>query len=416
MAFSATTLTALLRAQVSANIEVPNEPCGVLDGMNLKFDDKGAALGQVIVVPVLPPKASTTATPANVPASGTASTPINTQVTITSTPQQDQVFTGEDLRMLDTIDSRNDILKQWLAQAERAIRNEMATAAANALIIGASRAVGVAGSTPFTTDLRALTTARKILRKNGAPMADVQVAVSCEAYENALNLNVIQKAQESGTDQERRTGLIRSQFGMTAIREDSNIPDHTAGAGTTYVINGVLAKGATAIVLKSGTVNTTGIQIGDIITIEGDYLIPGKALTQYCVCNAPGTSTTATTQAPLLATSGTIYIGNPGLLKATTDGLAATVIKSASTNTGVTGYTPSFVFERHCAVGVIRPPVQVTPNPFYTILETVTDKFGYTYLFGEANQQFQVSWYLWNAYGFAVTQSEFVVPIIGNVA
>ena len=58
MGFSATTLTALNRAQVSANIEVPNEPCGVLDGINLKFDDKDAAKGQVVIVPVVVPSAS----------------------------------------------------------------------------------------------------------------------------------------------------------------------------------------------------------------------------------------------------------------------------------------------------------------------------------------------------------------------
>ncbi len=416
MGFSATTLTALNRAQVSANIEVPNEPCGVLDGINLKFDDKDAAKGQVVIVPVVVPSASSQATPANVPPTGTAQTPVNMQVMITNVPEQSMTFTGEDLKILDSIDSRDDILKQFIAQAERSHRNEMCAAAGTALMAGASRAYGTVGSTPFGTDLNALTQARKILRANGAPMADIQVATSVDAYTNMLNLNVIQKAQESGSDQDRRTGIIRSQFGMTAVREDSNIPDHTAGAGTGYLIDGSgsVTKGTTAIKLKGGTVNSTGIQIGDIITIAGDYAVPGKVLTQYVVVNAPGTTPSYVTQAALTAATGTIYIGNPGLRKATSDGTAVTVVSSANTTTGVTGYTPSFVFERHCAVGIIRPPIQVTPNPFYTILEKIEDKFGYTYLFAEANQNFQVSWFVWVAYGFAVTQSEFVVPIIGN--
>lgn len=409
MAFSATTLTALQRAQVSANIEVPAEPCGVLDGCNLKFDDKGAALGQVCVVPVVVPSASSQATPSNVPPTGNTQTPVNAQVTITNVPEQSMTFTGEDLKLLDTIDSRAEILKQFIAQAERSHRNEMDAAAAYRLTVAASRAIGVAGTVPFQTDLSKLTAARKILRNNGAPMADVQVCTSVDAYANLLNQNVIQKAQEAGSDSERRTGIIRSQFGLTAIRESANIADHTAGLGTGYQVNGNHAKGATAIVLKSGTVNVTGIQIGDVVTFGTD------TVNKYMVTYAPGASTQkqTITDSNLLAASGTIYIGNPGL-RAAVLGNAAVTILSGTTEGGIVGYTPSFVFERHTAVGVIRPPVQPMPSPFYTILEPITDKFGYTYLFGEANQNFQVSWFVWVSYGFSVTQGEYVVPIIGN--
>jgi hypothetical protein len=415
MAFSATTLTALQRAQVSANIEVAAEPCGILDSVNLKFDDKGAALGQVVVVPVLTPQPSTVggATPSNVPPTGRANTPVNQQITITNVPEQSLTFTGEDLKLLDTMDSRSEVLKQWLAQAERAHRNEMDAAAATAISYGGSRAVGTVGTTPFLKDLSALTNARRILRKNGAPMSDVQVVTSVDAYTNLLNQNVIQKAHEAGSDAERRSGVIKSQFGLMATRESANITDHTAGAGTGYHVNGSgnpVAIGTTAIVVKSGSVNTTGIQIGDIIKFAGD------TSNQYVVVPAPGSSTQlqTLTASNLLAAAGTIYIGNPGLRVAIADNAAITIVSSANTVTGVTGYSPSYAFERHCVVGIMRPPIQPTPSPFYTILDTVTDKFGYTYLFGEANQNFQVSWFLWVAYGFAVTQSEYVVPIIGN--
>jgi hypothetical protein len=413
MAFSATTLTALQRAQVSANIEVAAEPCGILDSVNLKFDDKGAALGQVVVVPVVIPHASTPggATPSNVPPSGDAQTPVNMQVVISNVSEQKLVFTGEDLKLLDTIDSRSEVIKQWLAQAERSHRNEMDAAVSTAISIGGSRAIGTVGTVPFQTDLSNLTNARRILRKNGAPMSDIQVVTSVDGYTNLLNQNVIQKAQEAGSDAERRTGIIRSQFGLTAVRESANITDHTAGAGTGYLVNlpAGYAIGATGIAVDSGTVNVTGIQVGDVITFAGDT-------NQYVVVPAPGTSTAyqATSSSNLLAVSGTIYIGNPGLRKALADDTAITIVSSANTNTGVTGYTPSYAFERHCVVGIVRPPIQPTPSPFYSILDTVTDKFGYTYLFGEANQNFQVSWFLWVAYGFAVTQSEYVVSIIGN--
>ena len=415
MAFSATTLTALLRAQVSANIEVPAEPCGVLDGCNLKFDDKGAALGQVVLVPVVVPVASGTATPSNVPPTGTAQTPVNAQVVISATPEQSMTFTGEDLKLLDTIESRDDILKQFVAQAERAHRNAMSTAAAYALRIGASRAVGTAGTTPFKTDMNGFTTARRILRTNGAPMSDIQVATGPYAYENLLRQNVIQKAQEAGSDQERRTGVIRSQFGLSAIREDSNIGDHASGGGTGYILNGTHAKGSTRLTVKSGTVNVTGIQVGDAIKIGSGGGSGTNDTEQYMVGPAPGTVPTlqTATDSDLLAASGYIYIGSPGLQQQHVDGDTIT-IQSGTTLLGTTGYSPSFVFERHALAGIIRPPIMPIPNPFYTILDTITDKFGYSYLFGEATQQFQVSWFVWVAYGFGVTQREYVVPIIGD--
>ena len=408
----ALTLTALNRAQVSANVEVPAEPCGTLDGMNLKFDDKGAAIGQVVLVPVVVPDVSTQATPSAVPSGGSTTQPVNMQVQITNSPQQAHTFIGEDLRLLETTDSRDEVLKQWLAQAQRTHRNEMSAAAAVALCQGASRAyvskTANVGSTPFKTDLNGLTQARKILRANGAPMSDVQVVTGVDAYANMLGLNVIQKAQEAGSDEERRKGIIKSQFGFNAIREDTNIADHIAGAATTVTVNNggnALAIGTTAIPCTIGNAHTTGIQLGDAIQFAGDANI-------YMVGIQPGTTTAAVTQGPLLA-SGTFYIGAPGLRTSIADGAAITIL-SGATLMGNTGYTPSFVYERHCAVGVIRPPIMPMPNVYYNVVDTIKDKFGYTYLFAESNQVFQVTWYLWVCYGFTVTQREYVVPIIGN--
>jgi hypothetical protein len=413
MSISAT-ITALQRAQVSANIEVPAEPIGILDGCNLKFDDKAAALNQNVLVPVVLPQASVAATNSNVPPTGTNPTIINQSVTITDVPEQKAMFTGEQLRLLDTVDSRDEILKQWLAQAQRSHRNEMAAKASLQLQYAGSRAVGKVGSLAFKSDLTGLTKGRRVLVGNGCPKGNIQVGVSLDAYQNMQDLNVIQKAQEAGSDMERRTGVVKSQFGTQAIREDAFITDHTAGAGTGYLVDnspGPYAIGTTAILLKSGTVNVTGIQIGDVITFAGDP-------NQYCVTYAPGLSTAtvaAQSASNLLATAGTIYIGNPGLRQTLADGVALTIVKSATTTSGVTGYTPSaYMFARHALVGVVRPPVMPQPNAFYNLLDTVTDSYGYTYLFGEANQQFQVTWFLWVAYGFNVTQSEYVVPIIGN--
>jgi hypothetical protein len=104
------------------------------------------------------------------------------------------------------------------------------------------------------------------------------------------------------------------------------------------------------------------------------------------------------------------------LQKALSDGTALTIQGQSATSPveGITGFSPSFAFERFAVVGLLRPPIQPAPNNFYNTITVVKDKFGYSYLFAEANQNFQVSWFLWALSGFAVTQREFVVPIIGN--
>jgi hypothetical protein len=56
----------------------------------------------------------------------------------------------------------------------RTLRNEAEIDGCLAVATGASRAYGTAATTPFASDLTALTNARKILQDNGAPLADLQ--------------------------------------------------------------------------------------------------------------------------------------------------------------------------------------------------------------------------------------------------
>ena len=399
MSYSPNTLTSVLRAQASVNITVPQEPVGLLDSANMNFDSKGASINEVIVVPIDPPGALADIAPGAVPPAGTSVTVTNAQVKITKQRQKSRVFTGEDLRQLENIGVRDDLLRQFIAQAERLIRNEMSADASTALITGASRAVGTAGTTPFAVDLSLLTSARKELKDNGTPFSDVNLVTSTAAYQNLLNQNIVQKAQEAGADSERRSGVIRGQFGISNLREDANMNSHTKGAGTGYTLDGNHLAGATAIAVTGGTVNATGIQIGDVITIAGDT-------NKYIVVPPPGTTTSYQTPSAgsLLATAGTIYIGNPGLKAGISTGAAITI--------GST-YTPSFVFERNVLVGVVRPPIGFDQGPYISVARSIQDIFGYSYHFVESVQWGQVSWFVQLVWGFSVTQSEYVIPILG---
>ena len=401
MAYDPTTLGAVLRAQFSTNIKVPAEPVGTLDACNLTFDDRGASKDEIVTVTVVPPQSAEDMTPAAVPPSGRAMTPINAQVKITNVRDVPMKFTGEDLRTLDNGDQRQVVLQQFIEQAQRTLRNEMSAAASTALSYGASRALGTAGKNPFAKDMNILVDARQVLRDNGAPMQDIHAVTNTTSYSSLLKQNVVQKAMEAGSDSERRSGIIRMQQGIASLHEDANIAAHTCGAGTGWLTNGsssVNAVGTSQITVDNGigTVN-----LGDVITFAGD------TTNKYCV----NPLQTATTQyvVPAGYTTGatTFAIGNPGLRTAINTANAITIDAVGSS------FNPSYVFCRHALVGVARPPLGFDVSGIITTSTLIKDSYGYQYLFLESTQWGQVSWFVCIAYGFKVTQSEYVVLIEG---
>jgi len=264
----------------------------------------------------------------------------------------------------------------------RTLRNEAEIDCVTAIYTGASYAVGTAGTNPFASALTPLADVRKILRDNGTPMADLQFVGDTTSEANLLKLGVVLDASIAGSDAERRAGIIRQQYGFN-MRTSAGIDPHVKGAGTGYDANGGEPIGETAIVLDGGTVNTTGIKAGDIVTFAGDA-------NKYVV-NVGST-----------ATAGTITIGKPGL-KAT---LADTVEMTIGDN-----YTPNLAFQRNAIVGVMRPPLMPANPTIQQML--ITDEFGMTYLMLDVAQYGQRTWELHLAWGFKSVQPEHVAILLG---
>ncbi len=291
------------------------------------------------------------------------------------------VLTGEQIRSLENGGNWQEWAGQWAQSAMRALRNEAEQDACTAIKCGASRAYGSAGVTPFATSLTELNQVRKILRDNGAPMQDLQLVVDTSAELNMLNLGIVQQAYAAGSDQERRSGTLRPQLGFN-IRASAGIQGHTTAAATSYVLDGAIQIGTTALVTKTGSDTTS---VGDIFHLASDTA-------NLYVVNALDKTTSTKL----------ITIGRPGTRAAYTTG---------STVTFKGAYTPNFAFERNAVVGVMRPPV-MPANP--AIKQTlVSDKFGMTYLFCEIAQYGQITWELHLAWGFKVIQPEFVATLIG---
>lgn len=372
-------LSALQPILYSAAKEVAAEPFGMIDAINNNFDDKGVAKGDTVKVPVAPTRAASDFSPSNIPSTGDDASASSIGVTITAMKKVSWNITGEQERSLQNATSDKDWFSQMVKQGMRTLRNLAEVDAAAAAANGASRAYGTAGTTPFASDLSALTNARKILHDNGAPLADLQLVVDTSAGLNLRNLNIIQQAYQAGSDAERRSGELLRQFGFQ-IRESAGIAVHTAGTGSGYLVNNPsnYAKGATTIAADTGTGT---ILAGDIVTFAGDT-------NKYVVASA--------------LSGGSFTIASPGLRVALNDNTAITVVGNSTQN---------LAMERSAVVGIMRPPL-MPANPVIQQM-LVSDPQGLTYLMLDIAQYGQRSMELHLAWGFKSINSEFSALVLG---
>ena len=375
-----TTLTALAPVLFSAAQNVSAEPAGILDAINATWDDKGVAKGDSVKVPYAPVQETIDFAPTNVSPAGEDQTAGAVSVKITQSKKtKPMVLTGEQIRSLENGGNYQEWVRQWAEQSMRSLRNLAEADAANYIKIGASRAVGTAGTTPFATDLDLIVDVKQVLRDNGCPFSDPQLVINSAAAAKLQKLGIYQQAYAAGSDEERRSGLYKPQFGFQ-LRDSAGMSLHDSGAASSYVTNGGELAKAIALTVKTGS---TAINAGDVFSLEdrpGEYYVVSNALTG----------------------AGELLINRPGLIGATADAQALTFTAD---------YTPSLAFERSAVVGIMRPPL-IPANP--TIKQMViSDKFGHSYLMLEIAQYGQVIWEMHLAYGFKVVQPEHVALILG---
>jgi len=375
----ANTLTALEPILFSAAQQVSAEPFGAVDAINTNFDSKGVAVGDDVKVTVAPTSAATDFTPGVAAAQGADAVASEITVQITKSRKASMYLTGEQMRSLDNGATSAEWIRQMVAQMMRTLRNEAEVDCVNAIKLGASRAFGTAGTNPFASALTSLADVRKILRDNGAPMADLQFVGDTTSEANLLKLGVVLDAGIAGSDEERRSGILRRQYGFN-MRTSAGIEVHTRGtANAAYDTNGTFAAGVSSVVVDTGAGT---ILPGDVASFAGDANL-------YVVSTGIG--------AP-----GTLQVQTPGLLASLADGVDMTIAAA---------YTPNMAFERSAVVGVLRPPV-MPANP--TISQTlISDGMGMTYLLLDIAQYGQRTWELHLAWGFKAVQPNHIATLLG---
>ena len=246
---------------------------------------------------------------------GTDQTVDNKTLTLTEQRGVQIPYTGEDVRFLNGGAGYETVYGDQIAQAMRTLVNEMEADLAGEAYKNASRAVGTAGTTPFASNFNTVAEARQILVDNGMPTNDnrTSLVMNTAASTKLRNLAHLQRVDQAGGSDLLRQGVLLDLQGVM-MRESAQVVTHTKGAGTGYLINGAEAAGQTTLTLDTGTVNTTGILAGDVVTFAAD------SANKYVVNTG------------LAAVAGDIVIGDNGLQVAIANNNAMTIGNTFTAN------------------------------------------------------------------------------------
>lgn len=380
----ATTLTSLIPDVYAALDVVSRELTGFIPAVARDSGADRVALNQTLRSPAT---AANTAggdiTPAMALPTAADQTVGNKSLTITKSRFFPFSWSGEEMYAVSQGPGVLTIKQNQIAQAIRAAVNEIEVDIGVAAKNGASRFFGAAaGTAPLFTDWAQ---AKKILDDNGAPISDRHSVINTTAGVALRGTSNLYKVNEGGEASLLRQGMLGNLFGFD-IRESAGVQSTTAGAMTGALVNGALAVGATSIVFDGGTVNTTGIVAGDIITIAGDA-------NKYVVVTG---STSA---------SGTITINAPGLLKAAADNAAISVFATSARN---------IAFSRNAIVLATRLPELPPEGDMAIDREIVTDdRTGLSFEVAAYPGFRMITYHVSVCWGVTVFKPEHVAGIIG---
>ena len=312
----ANTLTAITPDIYRALDIVSRELTGLIPAVTMDAAATRAAVGMNIRHESHPAGNVDDITPANVPPAPTGQTSGAVDVVITKSRAANFGFTGDEQKLLDAGAGYANTKEGKIAQAIRALVNEVETDL-GALHATFSRAAGTAGTTPFATanDYTAASLVQKILKDNGAPGSDNHLVMDTTAGANLLGKQSAVNA--AGTESLLRQGVLVDLMGMP-LRESAQIVSFVKGAMASATTNAAgYAIGATELVLA--TAGTGVVAAGDAITIAGDT-------NQYVIKSVVFAGANP-------AAGDTITIGAPGLrIAITTSATAITVIANSARN------------------------------------------------------------------------------------
>lgn len=377
----ANTLTGLIADTYAALDVVSHEIIGLIPSITRNAELDRVAVGQNVRVPAVPTNTSRDITPAMAFPSRADQVIATTPVTITKVKAVPFSWTGEEAYAMNRGGPGILTIQQnQIAQAIRALVNEMEADIATAMATYGSRAYGTAGSTPLQSNLSELAQLKKILDDNGAPATDRFVTLGSAATTGYLSLTQLTDANRAGGDDTLRRGTLLDIFGF-GVRQSAQVPTITAGTGSGYLINnsGGYAVGATSLTLDTGSGT---ILAGDVVTIGNHKYVVNTALA-----------------------ANVVVLNAPGLREAVADNASVTVNATSTRNLGYT---------RNSTVLAQRLPELENVQDLATMRETITDPISGLSFELAAYPGYRMTTYeVAAAWGVKVLKSEHIAELLG---
>ena len=301
----ANTLSNLIPDVYAALDVVSRELVGAIPGIQRDASADRVAESQTLRIHRAPVNTSSSYTPSMAVPSAVNQTIANSTLTLSKNKYSAFSWTGEEANSVDQGPGFLSIKQDQIAQAFRVLVNEMENDVCDALALGASRAYGTAGTTPFASTLADSAQARKILDDNGAPASGRSLVINTSAGANLRTLGQLTKANEAGGSMTLRDGELLNLQGFS-VRESAQINNAAAGTGASYQLSAATAVGDTTVSVDTGSGT---ILAGDIVTI-GNF--------KYVVASALG--------------GGSFTVNAPGIKEIVADNTAITVNATSARN------------------------------------------------------------------------------------
>ncbi len=259
---AANTLTGLIPVIYEAMDIVMREITGLIMAVSRDATAAKAALNQTVRSPIIPAITPQAIVYGVDPMDEGEQTITYADMTLNKAYQAPIKWKGEEEVSLGALHA--GVIKDQFSQGFRAIVN-MVEADLAALYIGACRAYGSAGVTPFAATHADITAQlKKILDDNGVPPSERSLIIDTAAGANLRSLTGLNTVFAAGTEATLRQGLLLPLNGFD-VRESAQIKAHTKGTMTGADTTAAEPVGETSIAFHDGNAGT--ILAGDIVTI-----------------------------------------------------------------------------------------------------------------------------------------------------
>ena len=345
----ANTLTDLAPDLYAALDVVSRELVGMIPSVTVDARVNQAAVGQIVRSHVVPAaNALIDNTPAMAFPTAAYQTIGNQEITITKSKSAPFSWQGNEQDLLASGAGYMSVRANQMAQAMRKLVNDM-EADLCALYATTSRAAGTVGTVPFITNTAALSSARKILVDNGAPISDLQLVIDTNAGANLQTLFNINSARDQAAANLSDQGILTT-IGSTQVRESAQINTPTAGAmANATSTSAAFTVGQTVIPLA--TAGTGVVAAGDVITFANDTNQYNIASVSFAGANP--------------ASGDTITLAAPGLRKAQGAATRAITVLAASPR--------NMAFSRSAIVLATRMPERPAEGDLALDVMTIQD-------------------------------------------